>query len=203
MNQQLTTEQIEDISRKLLNEPFMVLRGTEDDYNNLLRALATAPRGPIVALSSDSMYGKSTMPIEIERMNDVFTKYHLNPKGELPIPLRPVIHQFTGLEVGEQPHDHPFDFYSYVLFGSYVERIYTQDAAGFWVTEDVFRAPHTVHHVPATRIHQIVGMPDGQATTLIDAGPKIQEPAFYKFGGIAERRQWDSDMWLPYQPEVE
>lgn len=143
------------------------------------------------------------MKLKIERMNEVFTKYHLNPKGKLPLPIRPVIHQFTGLEIDEVPHDHPFSFYSYILFGGYVERIYSQNSAGVWETEDVFRAPHTVHQVPANRIHQIVGLPAGEATTLIDAGPKVQEPAFYRWlNGIAERRQWNHRKWRAYQPAV-
>jgi hypothetical protein len=143
------------------------------------------------------------MRLKIERMNDVFTKYHINPKGALPLPLRPVLHQFTGLEIGEAPHDHPFSFYSYILFGGYVERIYTQNDAGLWETEDVFRAPHTVHHVPANRIHQIVELPAGQATTLIDAGAKIQEPAFYRWvDNLAERRQWNHRKWRPCQPDL-
>lgn len=148
------------------------------------------------------------MEIQIEQMNPSFTKYHINPEGKLPIPIRPVIHHFTAPDVGEEPHCHPFNFTSYVLYGGYWERIFYRGFnVGYtgpyetWDSYDTFRSPGTSHIVTAGTIHQLISLPKNECVTCIIAGPKVKEPCFYRFeNGKAFVRQWNETEFNPFNP---
>lgn len=118
--------------------------------------------------------------INVEHMNRIFTKYHLNQHGEQPWPFRPVIHHFKGPDTGA-PHDHPWSFTSFVLSGSYVEEVYTIAEDGAWSMEVVERPAGTSHRVEATHIHRIIELPQGECWTMVMSGPNEREPHFWKF----------------------
>jgi len=117
-----------------------------------------------------------------EKMSDEFTKFHL--KG---FPFDAVVHKFTEPDKG-YPHDHPFGFTTYILKGSYLERIYDKDGNSM----EIIRESGTCHFVPATLIHKIISLPDGDCYTIITPMPKEREPGFWKFeDGKAYFKQWN------------
>lgn len=118
--------------------------------------------------------------INVERMNAVFTKYHLNRFGEQPWPFRPVIHHFSGPDLGN-PHDHPWSFTTFILSGSYIEEVYTIAADGSWSKDVVHRSAGSSHRVEATHIHRIIELPEGACWTMVISGPQERDPHFWKF----------------------
>jgi hypothetical protein len=139
--------------------------------------------------------------IQVEQMNEIFTKYHLNQHGEQPWPFRPVIHHFKGPDVGN-PHDHPWSFTTFILAGGYVEEVYTIAEDGSWSMEVHHRRPGSSHHVQATHIHRIIELPEGECWTMVISGPNEREPHFWKFNdkGIYNRpwfrrtyRRWNRE----------
>jgi hypothetical protein len=128
------------------------------------------------------------MEYSVERMNDAFTKYHLNREGEAPWPFRPVLHHFTQPDYGD-PHDHPWSFTSFVMSGGYVEEVFSI-TNGVWRSEIVHRLPGTSHHVLATHIHRIIDLPEGECWTMVLGGPHERETRFWRFGEHIESRAW-------------
>lgn len=128
------------------------------------------------------------MEFNVEKMNDVFTKYHI--KG---LPFDAVIHHFSAKDKNEHIHDHPFGFTSHVLHGSYVERIYTLDSDNkTWYVKEVHRRKGESHFVPANLIHEIIDLPEGECYTLITPQPWEKEVCFYRFeNGKIFRRKWN------------
>lgn len=139
-------------------------------------------------------------PVLIEKMSEEFTKIHINPNGSLPINVRPVIHRFRGTDKGG-PHCHPWGFWSFVIFGSYVERVYGIRADGTWHTADLIRKTGDAFFVPAKRIHEIIELPDGECQTIVLPGEWERESMFWKFDetGIYNR-PWHRPEFSPYQP---
>ncbi|MFU8971488.1 hypothetical protein ACM642_09495 [Chryseobacterium sp. CY353] len=125
--------------------------------------------------------------IKREKMNDVFTKHHL-----LGLPFDAVIHHFSRKDQHEHVHDHPFSFTTYILKGSYVERIYEIHDDGSYTFSDHHRKEGTTHFVPAKTIHEILELPDGECFTLIKPYQKEKETFFYRFeDGKVFRRKWN------------
>ncbi len=107
-------------------------------------------------------------------MSDHFMKSHI--KG---LPFDAVLHHFTS--ISDEIHDHPYSFVSHILYGGYVERVYTVAADGSWTSELIERKPDTVHIVEAEHIHQIVELPIGECLTWINPSEKVREWRFWKF----------------------
>ena len=112
-----------------------------------------------------------------ERMNDVFEKWHVIG---LPIPI--ALHHFTGVDHGDW-HDHPWAFSSRVLSGGYVEEVLDRGLDGSWRVETAERGPGASHWVPASHIHRIVDLPEGECWTLVMAGSCEREARFYRLDG--------------------
>ena len=111
------------------------------------------------------------MEINTEKMNQVFTKYHL--KG---LPFDAVIHHFSEKDQNEHIHDHLFGFTSHVLHGSYIERVYSLDSENrLWYVREIHRRAGESHFVPANTIHEIIDLPEGECYTLITPGKWEQE----------------------------
>jgi len=116
------------------------------------------------------------MTFRVEEISPIFTKYHL----EGPWPFAPVLHKFTDVD-NYYPHDHPWGFTSHVLKGGYVEEVYVPYHDGTWDMIEVERLPGTSHTVKATHIHRMVKLLDGEAWTLVLAGPEEREFRFWEF----------------------
>lgn len=138
--------------------------------------------------------------ITTERMSNEFTKYHLNRRGRQPWPFHPVIHHFTGPDA-DGPHDHPWNFQSFILKGSYIEEVYTISTDGSWKKEVVERHAGTSHKVEATHIHRIIKLPEGECWTMVIAEPYKREPRFWKFSDAGIwYRVWRNRKFVPWQP---
>lgn len=121
----------------------------------------------------------------IEKMSEVFTKYHL-PNGF-------VCHHFTGIEQNEEPHDHPWSFFSRVIFGSYLERVYQIDGS----YKDVLRECNDYFFVDARTIHQIVCLPQNECITIVSPFPATRKSKFWSFREDgAHYRYWDNGEWI-------
>lgn len=127
----------------------------------------------------------------VEIMNEVFTKYHLGHGM--------VLHHFTGIETG-YPHDHPFDFTTEILFGDYIERIYTINYSR-WTSKEVTRLAGTLHFVPAETIHQIIAFPEGECWTLITPKEHRRVSRFWRSdpNGNIYSRAWNEQKWTKYE----
>lgn len=116
-----------------------------------------------------------------EIMSPEFTKHHLDvhtEKGNVHF----LLHQFTGPDKGG-PHDHPYDFTTYILKGGYKERIYDLQPDGTYETLEIFREPGTSFEVTAFTIHELIELPEGVCWTIVTPGPKVREPGFWRFEG--------------------
>lgn len=120
-----------------------------------------------------------------ERMSAGFVKLH---------PGAPV-HVFTEA-ADEFFHSHPFNFTSHVIAGSYTEEILLPHADGTCHIETVHRAAGTSHHVLATTVHRVTGLPEGFCVTRAEYGPTTQTPGFYALRphGIYHRF-WNEEAW--------
>jgi hypothetical protein len=128
-----------------------------------------------------------SITVRKEKMNAVFMKYHL--KG---LPFDAVIHHFSEKDKNEHIHDHPFSFTSHILKGSYVERIYEISEDGTYTSSIHRREEGSSHFVPASTIHEITELPEGECFTLIRPGQWEKETFFYRFeDGKAYRRKWN------------
>lgn len=107
-----------------------------------------------------------------EPMGPHFNKYHVEG---LPFPM--VLHHFTAPDHGD-PHDHPWGFYSYVIYGGYVEEIFDIETGKSFTTQ---RAKGDNFWIPSNRIHKVVELPMGECLTAIVPGPTEQTSGFYQF----------------------
>lgn len=126
-------------------------------------------------------------PIEavgIERMNGGFVKLHPGPP----------VHIFTEA-ADEQYHDHPFNFTSHIVAGSYTEEVLHIHGMGYHV-ETFHRQAGTSHEVQAGTIHRITGLPDGFCVSRAEYGPTVRKPGFYELreDGLYHRYH-DSQEW--------
>lgn len=114
------------------------------------------------------------MHIDREVMGPHFTKFHI--RGEWP--FHPVFHRFSATD-GGLPHCHPWSFRTFIISGGYVEEIYNLET-GF--VEERFNKPGDSLFIPATHIHRIIELPEGECWTLIlpQPGPP-RDPRFYDF----------------------
>ncbi len=128
--------------------------------------------------------------IGTEWMNADFTKAHL---ADMPPDF--VLHRFTGPDTGD-PHDHPFDCESLIIFGGYIELVFDRDTGRADLN---IRRPGDVVQIKATTIHRITGLPDGVAITAYKPGPKVQEPGFWQWrDGKPWHRFWYETEFTPW-----
>lgn len=120
-------------------------------------------------------------------MSFEFTKYHLEG-----LPFDAVIHKFTPVDLDPEPHDHPWAFRTFILKGSYVERIWKQNTyTGRWISTEHIRRQGTTHYVNANCIHEIFAYPDGECWTIILPEPWERESLIWQFkDGKAYNKSW-------------
>lgn len=127
------------------------------------------------------------MTIEPEILRAGFEKHHL--RG---LPFSAVLHRITEPDAPGNPHCHPFGFTTHILRGGYVERVYHVEGDK-WTSEIIHRTPGSAHYVPATHIHEIIELPDGECWTLILPGPWERESGFWKFDREIQFRKWNEE----------
>ena len=126
--------------------------------------------------------------VRTERMSPAFTKYHLSDGRAL--------HRFRREEPHATPHDHPWSFETEILAGGYVDEVFHIEPDGTWRSEFVERLPGTVHHVDATHIHRIVGLPHGECWTIVKSGHHQRQTRFWRFGDVVQSRAWNERRWV-------
>lgn len=116
-----------------------------------------------------------------QKMSNEFTKYlflHHEPGEQY---FHTVLHHFTGIDIGG-PHDHPFNFRSYILQGSYVEKVYHICPDGTFRTELIHRKQGTVHEVFTHTIHELVELPERECwTAIVPTSPRKIPWHFWTF----------------------
>jgi hypothetical protein len=75
------------------------------------------------------------------------------------------IHRFMKSDA-DDPHDHPWNFFTYVISGGYVEKFYDkeqsqlstekQNFSAFWTSQYVIRNPGSLRYRKSTDIHQVI-----------------------------------------------
>lgn len=109
------------------------------------------------------------LDVREEKLSDTFTKYHINLGDDVYL----VLHHFTGVD-GPVPHDHPWDFTSWILKGGYVEEVFHEGN-----TYGVFHDPGDVIDFKAEHTHRIHKLMEGECWTATMYGPKKQDFRFY------------------------
>lgn len=99
------------------------------------------------------------MQVHTEVMFPDFTKYWMQI-GKFKICL----HHFTGPDPGPA-HDHPLGFWSRIVKGGYIEEIWNPHTRRF---EAFMRREGDRFYVPATQIHRIVSLPEGECITMVE-----------------------------------
>ena len=134
------------------------------------------------------------MQLVEEIMSDEFRKYHL--KG---LPFDAVLHEFVSIDKGDA-HDHPFNFRTHILYGSYVEMRYFINPDGSWYARSFHRKEGDSFIVGADCIHRIIELPEGACYTMIRPMEWNKQPCFYRFtdNGVLYR-QWNESEFIPYK----
>jgi len=99
------------------------------------------------------------------------------------------VHKFLRSDEDRALHDHPWEFWSVMLRGTYIE-----------VTEDARTVrsvrKHPVVHRPATWRHRVElvghGVAEQPCWTLIVTGPKVREWGFHCPDRFVHWREWGS-----------
>ena len=126
--------------------------------------------------------------IEHESMSGAFSKIHVRDA-----PSHFILHEFHAADEGH-PHDHPFDIDVTILKGGYIERRYDTETGAY---EEIARHVGDGFTIPANAVHRITSLFEDKCMTLATYGPWLQQPGFWRFDNGPERRQWDSDEWVP------
>lgn len=114
------------------------------------------------------------------------TKYHFQQSGI------PAMHHMRSADPNGEPHDHPFGFVSFVLFGGYVERSFNLDGTN----ELIEHRKGESFYVPATRIHVIHELLDFECWTITLPGEWEQEWGMWQFReDAAYKRFHNSEFW--------
>ena len=139
----------------------------------------------------------NTPTIRHEAMSDIFHKFYVeNFSSKQNI----VFHRFDEPEpLNADAHDHPFDFRTTIIEGSYIERIWRQNPnGGTWWHTDIHRQSGSTHFVEAKTIHQIIDLPEGPCITMITHKEPTRKSGFWKFqDGKAMFREWDQEEFQP------
>lgn len=111
-------------------------------------------------------------PVQVwkEEQFGPLTKYTL---GQMPDGRWAMLHHIRAVDTG-LPHCHPCRMDSY-RFQSYVERLFFPGGR----TEEVLREAGSSHTIEPDCIHLLVGLPEGEAWTLVFAGPVVREWRHY------------------------
>lgn len=127
-----------------------------------------------------------------ERMSGAFEKWHVEG-----LPRAAVLHRFGDIDRGDS-HDHPWPFRSIVISGGYVEQVYQLDGS----TETIHRRPGDSFEIPATHIHRIVELPEGECWTLVLPGSHERTSRFWQFRDDgAWSRAWHEHEWKLHKCE--
>jgi len=127
------------------------------------------------------------LDIRQEPMNEHMLKIHIPGFG--------VIHRFTGPDLYYH-HDHPWDFRSTILEGSYIEEILHPNGE----RTAQARTKGDVFVVKAHHVHRLIELPYGECWTRIEVlGPSTRKTGFYQYthGQGMLFRFHDSHEWAP------
>jgi hypothetical protein len=96
-------------------------------------------------------------------------------------------HQFSGPDWTRDPHDHPTDFVSIGLKGSYVETVYQKGGERLYDRE--WRAPW-IRKFPATHLHRTTSVGPKGAYTICLTSPWRQHWGFFIDGHMVSWRDY-------------
>lgn len=116
------------------------------------------------------------------------TKYHFEQPGI------PAMHHIRAPDLGD-PHDHPFGMHSFILFGGYREEIFdSRTGLSYFVNHRKGES----FWIPATRIHRIVELFEGEAWTITLPGEFVHEWGSWKWiDGNPHKKTWGQTEWVP------
>lgn len=87
-----------------------------------------------------------------------------------------MLHNILLPDSTECHHDHPWDFWTYVLWGGYVEEI-TDPGCG--IVTPRLNAPGTLLHRKAEHAHRIDELPNGECWTLVLRTKRVRDWGFH------------------------
>lgn len=103
------------------------------------------------------------------------------------------LHIWNKPDQDRDPHDHPWSFWSFVLWGGYVERLYERG----WPLMDKWRGRWTLHRMPL-RLAHIVTYIKPRTMTLVIVGPAVRRWGFWRsLAGRTGIRYWE--YWEHYR----
>lgn len=110
------------------------------------------------------------------------------------------LHWIRRPDVHRLPHNHPFDFYSMVLLGSYIEHrvpLGVRPIPGkryvFYTMDEIVHKPFKWHRITKDDYHKIARIPSGSVLTLCVL-PTERNPEGWGFLG-------EDGHHVPYEPE--
>ena len=93
------------------------------------------------------------------------------------------LHWVLRSDAGRCPHDHPWSFWSFVLWGWYVEEVFTWDSGRVSGGVQVRRRFWSLARRTAYHVHRIVEVSRGGAVTLLVMGSRLRRWGFIGKGG--------------------
>ena len=87
-----------------------------------------------------------------------------------------LLHNIRRSDEDKDPHDHPWPFFSFILWGGYHEKLWQDGADNFY--EDTFK-PGRIIYRKTTDFHKLT-LRKGPAWTFVLAGPRTHENWGYK-----------------------
>lgn len=92
-------------------------------------------------------------------------------------------HRVLRSDEGRCPHDHPWGFWSLVLWGWYVEEVFDAGADPELGGVLVRRGMLSLAYRPPYHVHRIVEVSPGGAATFLLLGPRVRRWGFIGRGG--------------------
>jgi hypothetical protein len=106
------------------------------------------------------------------------------------------IHIFHRGDADPDPHDHPWDFWTFPLVSYWEERWWSEELSLYGGRAHLLPYAWTIrafrpHWVRAEHVHRVIGRADerpGPVVTIVWRGPKVREWGF-----------WTEEGWLPWR----
>lgn len=126
-------------------------------------------------MNDTSQWTEYPLGFKKEVLGPHMTRWHITPWKWWPFKKRLYIHKFSEPDLGSPPHNHPMNSTSFILYGGYVEEVWSVDGTCI----EVERKPGQFHEIPATHIHRIIELPKEKAWTIVARGEDVQTWRFY------------------------
>lgn len=127
--------------------------------------------------------------LHVQKQNAYITRW-IFWGGRTPWAAQILVNQIHHTDINDCKHDHPWDFWTFVLWGGYVEEVRRADGTTFTQR----RWPGQLSFRPAEHTHVIKELPWGKSYTLVFQYKKRREFGYYTREGWMHYKKFLHEM---------